>query len=148
MLWWIPYVCFMILIGIDLPRKTTHKGGQNDPKWDTVFHSTMRGGVCITLGNLRGRSMKESLKNMEENDFDLIDFFIYMAFHMIASVSAIYLIGYPCFTSQKFHFFMLSFIAGIAVTRGANRYTYYTTKVYSKSLRKQFAWVFEEAKEN
>jgi hypothetical protein len=147
MLWWIPYVCFMILIGIDLPRKTTYGGAPNNPKWDTVFHSTMRGGVCITLGKFRGRSTKESLKHMEENDFDLIDFFIYMAFHMISSVSAIYVIGYPCFTSQNFHLFMLSFIAWLAVTRGASRYTYYMTKMYSTSLRKQFAGVFDEAEE-
>jgi len=27
----------------------------------------------------------------------------------------------------------------IAVVRGANRYTYYTTKMYSRVLRKEFA---------
>ncbi|KAL3817467.1 hypothetical protein ACHAXA_001474 [Cyclostephanos tholiformis] len=149
MLWWIPYVCFMLLIGIDLPNKTKYEGVSNYPKWDTVFHSTMRGGVCVTIGRyFRRRSTKECLKLMEENNFDLIDFFIYMAFHMIASVSAIYLIGYPCFESQSFHLVMLSFVAFLAVTRGASRYTYYTTKMYSRSLRKQFAWVFDESKQS
>eukprot|EP00578_Thalassiosira_sp_NH16_P026582 CAMPEP_0181087492 /NCGR_PEP_ID=MMETSP1071-20121207/6299_1 /TAXON_ID=35127 /ORGANISM="Thalassiosira sp., Strain NH16" /LENGTH=397 /DNA_ID=CAMNT_0023169379 /DNA_START=172 /DNA_END=1362 /DNA_ORIENTATION=+ len=112
LLWWIPYVCFMLLIGIDLPKKLKYDGTPNNPKWDTVFHSTMRQGVCISIGRmLRGRSKRDSLKQMEENDFDLIDFFIYMTFHMIASVIAFYLIGYPCFKSQNFHLFMLVFVA-------------------------------------
>lgn len=149
LLWWIPYVCFMLLLGIDLPNKIKHEDTMSNPKWDTVFHSTMRGGTCIAIGKVfRGRSKKESLKQMEENNFDLIDFFIYMVFHMIAAVSAVYVIGYPCFKSQNFHFFILVFAAGLAVTRGASRYTYYTTKMYSRSLRKQFASVFDEAKQS
>jgi hypothetical protein len=149
LMWWIPYVCFMLLLGIDLPNKTKYEGTPNNPKWDTVFHSTMRGGVCIAIGNkFRGRSRKESLKQMEENNFDRIDFSIYMVFHMIASVSAIYVIGYPCFKSQNFHLFMLVVVAGLAVTRGASRYTYYMTKMYSRSMRKQFASVLDEAKQS
>ena len=140
----------MLLIGIDLPKKLKYDSTPNNPKWDTVFHSTMRQGVCISIGRmLRGRSKRDSLKQMEENDFDLIDFFIYMSFHMMASVIAFYLIGYPCFKSQNFHLFMLVFVAWLAVTRGASRYTYYTTKMYSRTLRKQFAAVLEdESKKN
>jgi hypothetical protein len=139
----------MLLLGIDLPNKTKYEGTTIIPKWDTVFHSIMRGGTCIAIGKVfRGRSKKKSLKQMEENNFDLIDFSIYMVFHMIASLSAVYMIGYPCFESQNFHLFMLAFAAGLAVTRGASRYTYYTTKMYSRSLRKQFVSVFDEAKQS
>lgn len=149
LLWWIPYVCFMLLIGLDLPKKFKFDGTPNNPKWDTVFHSTMRQGACILIGRtFRGRPKKESLKQMDENDFDLIDFFIYMAFHMIAALSAFYIIGYPCFHSQNFHLFMLIFVAWLAVTRGASRYTYYTTKMYSRALRKQFSAILDETKQN
>ena len=148
LLWWIPYVCFMLLIGIDLPKKFRDDSTPNNPKWDTVFHSTMRQGACIAIGRtFRGRSKKDSLKLCEENNFDLIDFFIYMFFHLIAAVSAFYLIGYPCFLSQNFHFFILVFVAWLAVMRGASRYTYYTTKMYSKQVRKQFSGALDGAKQ-
>ncbi|KAL9184752.1 hypothetical protein ACHAXT_012722 [Thalassiosira profunda] len=148
LLWWIPYVIFMLLVGIDLPKKFQNDGiTPANPKWDTVFHSTMRGGVCISIGKVfRGRSKKDSLKLMEANDFDLVDFFTYMGFHLLAAVSSFYLIGYPCFRSQNFHLFMLIFVAWLGVTRGASRYTYYTTKMYSRTLRKQFAGILDEAK--
>jgi len=140
LLWWIPYVCFQLLIGIDLPKKVNDDGTPAKPKWDTVFHSTMRQGLCISLGKVfRGRSKKQSLALCMDNNFDLIDFFIYMICHMIASIFAFYCIGYPCFESQRFHFFMIVFVTWLAVSRGGRRYSYYTTKMYGKALRKQFS---------
>lgn len=148
LLWWIPYVCFMLLVGIDLPRKVRPDGTPKNPRWDTVFHSTMRQGTCVLIGRtFRGRSRGDSLRMMDENDFDLVDFAIYMAFHMLASVSAFYLIGYPCFISQGFHLSMLVFVTWLAVRRGASRYTYYCTKMYSRGLRKEFAGVLDETKQ-
>ena len=39
LLWWIPYVCFMLLVGIDLPKKFREDGvTPKSPKYDTVFH--------------------------------------------------------------------------------------------------------------
>ena len=145
LLWWVSYVIFMLHSGIDLPNKVK----QACPKWDTVFHSTMRGGTCIAIGKVfRGRSKQDSLKQMEDSNFDLLDFFIYMAFHMLSSVAAIYVIGYPCFRSQNFHLFMLIFLSCLTVTRGASRYTYYTTKMHSRALRKQFAAILDESKKS
>lgn len=147
-LWWIPYVCFMLLIGIELPKKLYPNGTPKNPTWDTVFHSTMRGGTCIAIGRtFRGRSKRDSLRQMQENDFDLTDFFIYMTFHMLLSLSSFYIIGYPCFGSQKFHLGMLVLVAWLTVARGASRYTYYTTQMYSRILRKQFAKVLDGSKE-
>merc|ERR1719157_236690 len=71
-LWFIPYVCFMLLVGIDLPKTYQFDGvTPNNPKWDTVFHSTMRGGTCALIGRtFRGRAARDSLRQMRENDFD------------------------------------------------------------------------------
>mmetsp|Transcript_33596 Transcript_33596/g.69059 ORF Transcript_33596/g.69059 Transcript_33596/m.69059 type:complete len:423 (+) Transcript_33596:245-1513(+) len=148
--WWMPYVIFMLLGGLDLPKKFQADGvTPANPKFDTVFHSTMRGGPCITIGKIfRGRSKKDSLQQMEENSFDLIDFFIYMGFHMLSAILAVYVIGYPCFISQNFHLFMLIVITVLAVTRGAQRYTYYSTRMYSRALRRQFAYVLDSSKES
>ena len=124
LLWWIPYVCFMLLIGIDLPKKHTYDGMPANPKWDTVFHSTMRKGACVAIGKVfRKRPKSESLKLICENDFDLIDFGIYMMFHLMLAIGSFYLIGYPCFQSQHFHLGMLVLSLWLAVKRGAKRYT-------------------------
>mmetsp|Transcript_6147 Transcript_6147/g.9417 ORF Transcript_6147/g.9417 Transcript_6147/m.9417 type:complete len:219 (-) Transcript_6147:637-1293(-) len=139
--WWVIYVCFMLGGGgIDLPKKFKPDGSPANPRYDTVFHSTMRDGVCILIGKFfRGRSRAESLTLMETNMFDMIDFCLYMFFHMIASLSAICVSGFFCFKSIIFFRLMLGASIVIAVVRGANRYTYYTTKMYSRVLRKEFA---------
>lgn len=143
-LWWIFYTSFMLLLGINLPKKFKSNGQEANPKWDTVFHSTMRDGVCITIGNLRGRKKADSLKQMEENDFDAIDFFIYMALHMIAALGSICTIGYGCFSNKYFYLSMLAGSTALAVVRGAKRYTYYSTKMYSRTLRKQFGHILAD----
>eukprot|EP00984_Skeletonema_dohrnii_P017887 scaffold8237_cov157-Skeletonema_dohrnii-CCMP3373.AAC.2 len=108
--WWVIYVCFMLGGGgIDLPKKFKPDGSPANPRYDTVFHSTMRDGVCILIGKFfRGRSRAESLTLMETN--------IIIFFRLMLGASIV-----------------------IAVVRGANRYTYYTTKMYSRVLRKEFA---------
>lgn len=140
LLWWIPYTCFMLAVGINLPKRHNSDGTPANPKFDTVFHSTMRGGVCIVIGKyFRGRTKADSLKQMEQNSFDVKDFFIYMAIHLVSSIFALYAIGYPCFKNRYFYLFMLGVSTTLAVIRGAKRYTYYSTKMYSKTLREQFA---------
>jgi len=145
-LWWIFYTSFMLLLGISLPKKFKSNGQEANPKWDTVFHSTMRDGFCIHIGQyLRGRKKADSLKQMEENDFDTIDFFIYMALHMIAALGSVCTIGYGCFSNKYFHVSMLAGSTVLAVVRGAKRYTYYSTKMHSRTLRKQFAHIIADA---
>jgi len=147
LLWWLPYVCFMLLIGIDLPKKFSFNGTPRTPHWDTVFHSTMRLGACIFIGKtFRGRSKAQSLKQMEENDFDLLDFGIYMLFHLSLAMASFYLIGYPCFLSQPFYLCTLLLVVWLSTARGAKRYTYYTTQMYSRALRSEFADVLDKDK--
>ncbi|EJK73207.1 hypothetical protein THAOC_05180 [Thalassiosira oceanica] len=138
--WWTFYVSFMLLIGLDLPKKKTIDGvTQSEPRWDTVFHSTMRGGACVALGRtFRGRSREESLRQMEENSFDLTDFGIYMGMHAVGAVMATALIGYGCFTNQIFHRLTIVLVVVLGVVRGAKRYTYYATMMYSRALQKEF----------
>ena len=138
--WWVLYIAFMLGGGIDLPKKYKPDGSPANPKYDTVYHSTMRGGTCIPIGKfIRGRSKAESLTLMETNMFDRIDFAWYMFFHMVAALAGIYVSGYACFKSKVFFRLMLGACLVIAVVRGANRYTYYTTKMYARVLRKEFA---------
>ena len=36
--WWISYTSFMLLIGVNLPKKYNSNGQERRPKYDTVFH--------------------------------------------------------------------------------------------------------------
>mmetsp|Transcript_35126 Transcript_35126/g.75854 ORF Transcript_35126/g.75854 Transcript_35126/m.75854 type:complete len:462 (+) Transcript_35126:33-1418(+) len=147
-MWFLFYISFMLLVGINLPRKyEKNSGALANPKYDTVFHSTMRMGVCIPIGTyFRKRKRATSLKLMEENDFDTVDFFIYMMFHMILALGSIYTVGYGCFSNKVFHKVVLGGSVVLAVVRGANRYTYYSTKMYTRALRKEFAGILDQDK--
>mmetsp|Transcript_13237 Transcript_13237/g.19273 ORF Transcript_13237/g.19273 Transcript_13237/m.19273 type:complete len:438 (+) Transcript_13237:57-1370(+) len=142
-LWLIPFVSWMLLIGMKLPRK---REGDPEPKYDTVFHSWMRGGICISMGSaLWKRPREESIRQMKQNDFETRDFLVYMCAHVTMSSIAIFITGSLCFTYQKAHTIFLAFVTAIVAHRGAGRYTYYTTVMYGKELRKEFAALIEEA---
>merc|ERR1712083_485708 len=67
LMWFIPYVIWMLVIGLDLPR-TVRRTKQTDgitprpPIFDTVFHSWMRGGACYGFGSLWGCPVEVSKK--------------------------------------------------------------------------------------
>ena len=99
----------------------------------------MRGGACLTIGRrFWGRSREESLRQMELNHFEARDFGVYMAIHATMSLSAIFILGYACYSSRFIHIAFLVLLAVLCTFRGAQRYTYYTTHMYSRMLRKHF----------
>ena len=141
--WFIPYVLWMILIGMDLPRskrRTLGKDGKPlPPRYDTVFHSTVRGGLCILIGQVCwGRSKAESIRQMEASDFELRDFIVYMSAHCVGAVLSIYVLAYPCYASKTAHLCLLAGLTVICVYRGSKRYTYYSTRMYGHLIRKNF----------
>jgi hypothetical protein len=140
--WLIPYTIWMILFGLKLPRKDRidRDGNVVVPKYDTCFNITMRGGGCLAIGKtFWGRSKAESLRQMETNHFEAKDLLVYMAIHAAMSVFAILFLGYMCYSSQAIHGSFLVLLAVLCAFRGAKRYTYYTTSMYSRMLRKHFA---------
>lgn len=141
--WFVPYVIWMCFIGLHLPRAKRKDGAQ--PKYDTVFHSTVRGGLCITIGStLWNRPKAISLKQMEDNDFELRDFLAYMVVHAILAVFSIYTLAYPCFINKTVHVSFLYLLTCICVYRGAKRYTFYSTTMYGRIIRKEFADILQE----
>ena len=142
-LWFIPYVIWMVTIGLDLPRTNRRRkkrdGTPYPPKYDTVFHSTVRGGLAILIGKVCwGRPRKISIKQMEENDFELRDFLMYMLAHMVAAVLSIYVLAYPCFKSKEAHLCIIAGLVFLCTHRGSKRYTYYSTSMYGRMIRKNF----------
>lgn len=139
--WLVPYTIWMLFIGLNLPRKdrVNAQGHMILPKYDTCFHITMRGGGCLAIGKkFRGRSKAESLRQMQLNHFEAKDLLIYMAVHSAMSLLAILFLGFVCYSSQVIHGSFLVFLAVICTRRGAKRYSYYTTSMYSQVLRKHF----------
>jgi len=131
-IWFVLYTIWQLSVGLNLPK--------NQGKYDTVFHSTMRGGLCIQIGKIFWkRSVNLSQDQMKTNNFELRDFAVYMAFHAIGAIGSLLVLAYPCSLSKYAHGSFL-FICLITCTwRGAQRYTYYSTEMYSNLIRKQFA---------
>ena len=141
-LWCIPYVIWMLLIGLNLPRKdrVAADGTLITPKYDTCFNVAMRGGGCITIGKVFWRrSERQSLKQMEANHFETRDFLVYMVMHACGAMFSILVLGYSCYSNQIVHMALLVFVAVLCTSRGARRYTYYSRDMYSLMLRKHFA---------
>lgn len=142
-IWFMVYVTWMVTVGMDLPRKVRRTKGPDGqplpPKYDTVFHSTVRGGLCIVMGKaLWGRKKEVSLKQIADDDYEMRDFFVYMAAHAVAGVTSTCISGYLCFTYQKFHAAVLVFLIYTTVMRGAKRYTFYINSMYGRMIWKQF----------
>jgi hypothetical protein len=143
-MWFIPYLSWQVLIGLNLPRKNLvdRDGKPIVPKYDTVFHSTVRNGLIVVAGKiLWGRPASVSKKQMENDDYELRDFLVYMAGHATMVYLSVYLLAYPCFLSKTTHMLFIMVLTFICVRRGAERYTYYVTEMYAKALRKDFAHV-------
>mmetsp|Transcript_12450 Transcript_12450/g.35644 ORF Transcript_12450/g.35644 Transcript_12450/m.35644 type:complete len:484 (+) Transcript_12450:111-1562(+) len=147
LVWFVLFTAWMLIIGIDMPRsdRIGPDGQQIVPTYDTVFHSLMRGGLYIITGStFFGRNKAISVDHMNANNFYLGDLFVYLGAHAFLSILATVLLGYLCFHSKAMHGFLLAAVTAVVVYRGALRYTYYTTEMYSKTLRKQFAHLLEE----
>jgi len=137
MLWWIPYVSWMLLMGMDLPRKNMPNG--KPPVYDTVFHSFWRVGACQSFGTmLWKRPIELSQTQMETDDYEKRDFMFYIGAHAIAALASIPTLAFCCNYSKQLHGFLLFVVLLICVHRGAQRYTYYSTKMYSRLIQKEF----------
>jgi Protein of unknown function (DUF2838) len=141
--WFIPYVTWMVTIGLDLPRTTRRAKGKDGqsllPRYDTVFHSTVRGGLCMTFGKLFWNRPKEtSVKQMETNDYELRDFVVYMLIHATLAIASIYVLAYACYANKHVHMSLLVALIVICVHRGSKRYTYYSTTMYGRLVRQRF----------
>mmetsp|Transcript_25942 Transcript_25942/g.38852 ORF Transcript_25942/g.38852 Transcript_25942/m.38852 type:complete len:462 (+) Transcript_25942:1665-3050(+) len=141
--WAVPYMIFQLVIGLDLPRThrkmKTKEGIPKQPFYDTVYHFNMREGQCVWMGEvLWKRPKEESLRMVETNEFELRDFFAYMTLHFISVVASVVLLAWFCSLSKYSHAAWIYAIFGLVILRGANRYVYYSTQMYTSIVRRQF----------
>ena len=122
--WFIPYTIWMLLFGLRLPVTSKDKK-KPPPKYDTVFHSTVKGGVCELVGTtLWKRSKAESRDQSQRNDYEIRDFLLYMTGHAVMSCGlGIFLIGdILCYGGGKnVHAAVLWLATIICAERGAKR---------------------------
>lgn len=134
--WFIPYTSWMLLQGLDLPRKSAKKSFP--PTYDTVFHSLWRPGLCETCGTLLWkRSPTLSKDQMGRDDYETKDFLVYMVGHATLVGISILTLANLCRLGSILHGILLTCVVTICVYRGAQRYTYYVTVMYGKIIRKQ-----------
>lgn len=147
--WAVPYMVFQLWIGIDLPRKYRHKKNKHTgtplaPKYDTVFHHNMRDGQIFWAGFIFGRDKAESQRMMDQNDYGVKDFFFYICIHFIGVFLSIVVLAWLCSLSQYVHAAWILGVFLAVIVRGANRYVYYSTKMYTSLIRKQFKSLLED----
>ncbi len=148
--WAVPYMIWQLSIGLDLPRthrKKRHRttGLPLQPKYDTVYHLNMRDGQCEWMGKLFwGRSKEASVRMAETNEYELRDFFAYMLLHFIGVFASVVLLAWFCSLSKYIHAAWIYGIFLLVILRGANRYVYYGTDMYTSIVRKQFATLLDD----
>jgi len=145
--WFVLYCIWMMTIGLNLPRKS-HKGVVRTPKYDTVFHSTVRGGLCEFIGKVCwGRSKEESHRQMAEDDYETRDFVVYMLGHAVMVTFAITVVAYACTRDQRIHGAFIWALVAICVARGAKRYVYWATSMSSRAIEKHYREILESSKQ-
>jgi len=139
--WFTFYTLFMLLVGLKLPVISKDKGAP-PPKYDTVFHVNWKGAPCELVGTkLWGRSKEVSRDMSARNDYETRDFLLYMLCHALGSsgVGIIIVGDILCFRGGKIvHATLLVVATVLCCKRGADRYTYYVTKMYGQKVRKAF----------
>jgi hypothetical protein len=149
-LWFIPYVSWMVLMGLDLTRAQRRKRDpQGNPlprsKYDTAFHSILRDGMNETIGQVCwGRSVEESRRQAVEGDYEVRDFLVIMVAHAMCCWMATTVVAYACLLDKRIHALFLWLIIVITVVRGAQRYVFWVTSMSSRAVLDEFAEVLQE----
>lgn len=132
----------LLLGGLHLPRKDRAQS----PQYDTVFHSTVRHGLTVVIGRvLWRRPVRVSVQQQEMDHYEMRDFLVYMFVHaFMAYFGGTMLLANLCWHSRRVHLAIILLLTTVAVDRGAERYTYYATEMYGRSIRKEFRDILPE----
>ncbi len=126
MTWFILYSTWQLLHGIKLGA------GQ---KFDTCFHANMRDGMCLVFGKyLWKRSDEESQRMVDNDDYELRDFAVYMLLHFTGVMGAIITLAWTCNVSKAFHLVMLMVGMIVIIIRGAIFYNNIVPELYYQVL--------------
>lgn len=150
-LWFIPYMLWMSIWGLDLTRKARRSRDANGlslptSKYDTAFHCVLRDGICEQVGGLFGRTLQESQRQQREGDYETTDFFVIMTVHATAVWLATMVVAYICLLDKRIHALLLWLIVVITVFRGAKQYVYWVTSMSSKAVQEEFAEILKDIK--
>jgi len=136
MIWFVLYSTWQLLYGIDMTRKVSRKTGKPGGKYDTCFHANMRDGMCMVFGTyLWKRPEEESQRMIDNNDYDIKDYAVYMLLHFIGVMAAIIVLAWSCNVSRIFHGFMVVAVMINIIIRGAFFYDNMVTEVHSTILQ-------------
>lgn len=150
-LWFVPYVTWMVTMGLDLTRKVRRKKGPDGlplptSKFDTPFHCILRDGVCEQIGSFFGRTPEESRRQQREGDYETKGFLILMVVHATSVMLATRIVAYACLQSKEINVACLWVIVIITVFRGAQQYVYWVTSMSSQAIQEEFAEILDEVK--
>ena len=75
---------------------------------------------------------------MEVDDYEARDFLAYICIHAFLVVISIPTLAFACNYNKHLHVALILGVLLVCIHRGSQRYTYYTTKMYSRVIRKEF----------
>lgn len=148
-LWWIPYVAWMSVWGLDLTRKVRRRKSRDGlplptSKYDTAFHCVLRDGMCEQFGSLLGRSLEESRRQQRDGDYETSDFFFIMTIHATAVWLGTVVLAYVCLLDKRLHAALIWLIVVISVIRGARKYVFWVTTMSSTAVQEEFAEILKD----
>lgn len=124
LVWATLYLLWLVSCGMSFPQRG----------YDTIFHFTLRGSAGASfLMKLRGVGQEEHREMARNNAFRRTDALAYVACHAAACFVAI-LTTLPSFWYPRFHGLFTLAVIVLVIHNGAQRYTYYITKLYSKLM--------------
>jgi hypothetical protein len=63
---------------------------------------------------------------------------VYLVVHFLLAMTSVVVLAYPCYLSKYAHGTFLIILLIACTWRGAKRYTYYSTAMYSRIIRSKF----------
>jgi hypothetical protein len=153
--WFTPYIIWQVTVGIDLARSplkrrrnkrmplpSTRTDTQRSPlslpqqaKYDTCFHANLRDGMSMTFGTYLWKQPEAETQEMiDNNDFELRDFAMYMLLHFVGVLASLICLAWPCLHSKVFHGVMLVCASVVVIAKGAVFYHNIMSDVNSKII--------------
>jgi len=134
LVWATLYILWLVSCGMSFPQRG----------YDTMFHYTMRSSNgAHFLKKLRNVEQEEHRELARSNAFRRTDALVYVSCHAALCFVAI-LTALPSFWYRRFHGFVTLVVVTLVIYNGAQRYTYYITKLYSKLMEEALNEVVRE----
>lgn len=138
-MWYMPFFIWQWYTGIDLARTNRKKKLPNgDPAptiFDTPLHYNMRLFVHKFNRFCWKRPQQDINMKIQTNDWGCRELIIFMICNVLTNLFSFTIIGWPCSHSMHVHVGIFFLLFCLCTWRGARRYKYYSTSMYTTIIK-------------